>query len=69
MDNNEMKALERKLRRIAQKQGYSLRKSRDRSISIDNLGEYMIVDTENNCIVAGGKFDLTLENVAELLKP
>ena len=58
---------ERKLRRALMVEGYSLRKSR-KPISIDNMGGYMIVDTFSNCVVAGSRYELTLDNVFEWLK-
>lgn len=57
---------ERKLRRALMQEGYSLRKSR-KPISVNNMGEYMIVDTINNCVVAGSNYELTLDDVAEWL--
>ena len=58
---------EARLRRLARSGGYSLRKSR-RGYSIDNLGGYMIVD-DRNFIVDGPRFDLSLDDVEEWLKP
>ena len=51
---------ERRLRKIAQKQGLLLRKSRGR-LSMDNQGGYMIVDPDTNVVVAGERFDLDLD--------
>ena len=34
-------------------------------ISPDNLGGYMIVDMSGNTVAAGGRFELTLEEVRE----
>jgi len=50
-------ATDSRLRRLARKNGYSLRRSRWRWRSVDNSGGYMIVD-ENNCIILGSRFDL-----------
>lgn len=58
---------EQQLRRALNKLGYSLHKSRT-SISIDNLGGYMIVDIYGNHAVAGSRFELSLDDVAEWLK-
>ncbi len=52
---------ERRLRHIAQKRGFMLRKSRG-SRSPDNRGGYMIVDLRN-AVVAGERFDLDLDAV------
>ncbi len=53
---------ERRLRKIAQKQGLLLRKSRSQ-LSMDNQGGYMIVDPDTNVVVAGKRFDLDLDAV------
>ena len=53
---------ERRLRKIAQKRGFMLRKSRD-LLSPDNHGEFMIVDLSHNVAVAGERFDLDLDAV------
>jgi len=66
MLEKEIKELDSKLRYKAKQNGLLLRKSRV-SLSIDNKGGYMIVDF-NNCVVAGEKFDLTLDDVAEFIK-
>ncbi len=52
----------RRLRKIAQKRGFMLRKSR-RPLSLDNHGEFMIVDPSRNVVVAGERFDLDLDAV------
>ncbi len=57
---------ERRLRKIAQKRGFMLRKSRD-PLSRDNRGEFMIVDPSRNVVVAGERFDLDLDAVEALL--
>jgi len=50
-------AMDSRLRRLARKNGYTLHRSRWRRGSVDNFGGYMIVD-ENNCVIAGSRFDL-----------
>ncbi len=60
------KAYEMCPRRAARHQGRSLRKSRC-SLSIDNLGGYMLIRNFSNAIVAGSRFDLTLEAVEEYI--
>jgi len=49
--------IDSRLRRLARKHGFSLRRSR-KGISADNLGGYMIVDPENGWVVDGTRFDL-----------
>lgn len=60
-------ANERQIRRALNEAGYALRKSRG-AINADNMGGYMIVDVAGNYVVAGAKYDLTLDDVAEWLK-
>lgn len=57
------KSIENRLRRQLSKEGYMLRKSRTRNWNIDDYGEYMITDPYTNMIVAGSRFDLSLEDV------
>lgn len=57
-----------RLRRLAKKSGYALRRSRSRIYSINNRGEYQIVDPFLNAIVAGEKYDLTASDVQDWLK-
>ena len=61
------KNLEQKLRRALNKHGYSLRRSR-KPISIDNLGESMIVEIFSNSVVAGSTFNLSLSDVADWIR-
>jgi len=62
------KAREARLRRLARRGGYALHRSRA-GFSLDNFGDYMIVDDSMNVIVAGDRFDLTLDDAEEWLKP
>lgn len=64
---NTEKSQEQKLRRIIKSAGYELHKSRVRNINLDDLGGYQIVDPEYNCVVHGRRFELSLEDVAELV--
>ena len=59
---------EARLRRLARSGGYSLHKSRA-GFSADNFGDFMVVDDSRNFIVAGERFDMTLDDVEEWLKP
>ncbi|NOJ47834.1 hypothetical protein [Bradyrhizobium archetypum] len=44
-----------------------MKKSLDRTIHLDNIGEYMLVDTERNFVVLGERFNASLEQIAEYL--
>jgi hypothetical protein len=57
------------LRRRADRAGYGLRKSRSRVDypTLDNYGEYMLVDASSNISVIGHRFDASLSDIAEFL--
>lgn len=54
------------VRRLARRYGYTVRKSR-RSESLDNLGLYMLVESDRNLVVLGSRFDATLDDIADFL--
>jgi len=56
---------ESRLRSLARRAGYSVKKSR-RGFSSDNLGDFMLID-ENNWVVIGSRFDATLDDIEEYL--
>ena len=43
--------------------GYRICKSR-RSINLDNMGDYMLIDTATNFAVLGWRYDASLEQIA-----
>lgn len=61
-------AREARARRLARRQGLILYKDRARSRSIDHAGGYMIVDADRNVILAGQRYDLSLEQVEDSLR-
>jgi len=52
-------------RRAAKRAGLRLVKSRVRTISANNHGEYMLVEPRFNRCLAGERFDLSAESVIE----
>ena len=60
------KTRENRLRRRLAKMGYLLHKSR-KGISLDNFGDYMIVDMCANCVIAGSRFNLDLDDVEQFI--
>jgi hypothetical protein len=62
MFNNAESAVRRKARRY----GYSVKKSRA-ACSFDNMGDYMLVDVDQNFVVLGGRFDASLEEISAFL--
>jgi len=63
MTLKEEKALENRLRRLAKKKGYYIKKSRAKNWNIDDQQGYMIIKLHFNTIAAGEKFNLSLEEV------
>ena len=69
MSENE-KIRENRLRRMATRQGLTLRKSARRDTRALDYGMYALVDMDKNVIVAGassGRFDFTLDDVEAYL--
>ncbi len=58
---------EARLRQKAKSQGFALCKDRARTWNIDHQGGYMIVNVYDNTVAAGGRYDLTLEDVERFL--
>lgn len=65
MDDGANKSMEVRLRRAARKRGLRLVKSRARDINIDNLGEFMLVDDRTNTVIAGERYNATLEQLVD----
>ena len=61
------KAHEIFLRRKAQRLGLLLQKSRARYWSINDQGEWMILDPNTNITISGEKFSLNIEDVEKYL--
>jgi hypothetical protein len=54
------------LRHQLKKQGFKMQKSK-KPLSIDNLGGYRITEMNNNSLVSGSRYELTLEDVQEFI--
>lgn len=65
MQNRSMS--ESAVRARARRMGFEVRKSRDRSIHMDNLGDFMLVNAAVNGIVLGSRYNATLEEITEYL--
>ena len=61
------KGRENRLRRMADRQGLMLRKSRRRDTRAIDYGSWQIVDIRTSVLVAGGQFGMSLEEVEEWL--
>lgn len=45
--------------------GAMLRKSRARTITANNHGDYMVVDADTNAVIVGADFNVTLKEIVE----
>ena len=64
------KVWENRLRRMAHRQGYQLRKSRRRDPRAVSYGGYMVVDSDHNFVVAGSSpfaYSMDLKDVESWL--
>lgn len=62
------RALEARARRAARKAGYLALKCRKHRGSIDNFGDFQIVDPYLSGVVAGSRFDLSAQDVLDWLE-
>src|SRR5437879_6691673 len=64
-----VKARENRLRRVLERHGFALTKSRERLIvpNRDNYGLYRVVDAKDRVII-GKRFDWTIEDIVEWLQ-
>lgn len=65
--NSSVKNQESRIRRLARRHGYYVRKSRQwkHVPHPDNHGEYMLLDADSSIPVLGWRFDATLDDIAE----
>ena len=61
-------ALESRARRAAKRAGLIATKSRWRKYSIDNHGEFMLLDAQEGFPVGGFRWDLTASEVLEFVE-
>jgi len=61
-------ARERRLRYELSREGLALRKSRVRSPNLDDFGRYQVVDPYSQYLVAGPYYELTLDDVEEMVQ-
>jgi len=62
------KAKDNRLRRMAEKNGYRILKSRSRRWRFNNQGMYMLVDVSTNGAVIGWNYDADLDENQEFLQ-
>ena len=58
---------EQRIRKLANRHGYSVRKDRARSYSLNHHGLFRLVNPYTNCIVMGERFDVSLEDIENFL--
>ncbi len=61
------KVIENKLRRMAERQGLKLRKSRRRDERALDYGTYWLVDLQTNSVEVGGTYGASLDEVGDAL--
>ncbi len=64
----EDKIREMKLRNWAKRLGLSLHKSRGKNLHADPKQRYMLKDPDQDLVLKGEKFELTLDDVEQFLK-
>jgi hypothetical protein len=62
-----MRRQESRIQSLARRHGYAVHRSR-RGSSIDNRGEFRLVDVDRNRIVLGEKCDATLDDIDWFLR-
>lgn len=67
METEKNKVRENYLRRQASRLGLCLKKSKAKKWSIDNQCGYMILDADTSFILWGDRYQLEIDEVAELL--
>lgn len=68
--DNEFKTRENRVRRVAQRRGLRLDKSRRRDVDATGFGGYMLVDTIRDRVIVGNarhEFDATLDDIEAAL--
>lgn len=60
-------SVESRVRRLARREGYVVLKSR-RQWSLENRGEYMLLDASTNFPVCGWHYDASLDEIEEYLR-
>ncbi|MFZ0846152.1 MAG: hypothetical protein WAM62_10200 [Pseudolabrys sp.] len=60
---------ENRIRSLAKRRGYRLRRSREwKNVpNLDNYGEYMLIDAAHNFIVLGERFNASLNDIEAFL--
>jgi len=62
------KSHENRLRRLADRNGFRLRKGRiGKYFNVNNYGEYLLVDLETNVVAIGSDYDASLDEIEEFL--
>jgi hypothetical protein len=61
------KTQEARVRRLAARHGYYVRKSRQVH-PLENLGEYMLLEASRNIPMLGFRFDASLEEIEEFFR-
>jgi hypothetical protein len=55
-------------RRWAKRLGYRITKGRSQLVHVDDHGEWMVLGLASNCVVAGHRYDCSLDDVEEFFR-
>lgn len=67
--SNKKRNRESRVRRLAHRRGYVVRKSRRRKFvpQLNDFGWYMLIETNRNLVVLGERFDASLDDIESFL--
>jgi hypothetical protein len=62
---------ENRVRRVARRQGYVVRKSRARKYvpTMNDRGEFMLIEANRNVVVLGERFNASLDDIDSFFRP
>lgn len=58
---------ENRIRKLAFRRGYRVRKDRARSLNLDHHGRFSLVDSDTGFVVRGVRFEVSLEEIENFL--
>jgi hypothetical protein len=58
---------ENRIRKLAIRRGYRVRKDRARYLNLDHHGRFCLVDADTNYVVMGTRFEVSLEEIEMFL--
>ena len=58
---------ESRVRKLAVRRGFVIRKSREHTLHLHNCGQFRLVNVNNNMVVLGENFDANLDSIEAYL--